>query len=155
MTEGSVVVRSRRAAIVGALWLLTAFVLAAAGIMLLVDDGRVWLELPLAVLAFLVGLATWRSRVVFGPLGIDITQGWRRRHRLLWGVVDRVTVDTTSWFWTVPVWLELTDGRTVLLPACWGLSRRRRVALVDELAQLSAAHAVLVAAVDHDHTQAA
>ena len=67
MTDGSVVVRSRRAAVVGGVWLLTALVLFVSGIMLLVDDGRVWLELPLAVPAFVIGLVTWRSRVVFGP----------------------------------------------------------------------------------------
>lgn len=147
MTEGSVVVRSRRAAIVGGLWLLTAFVLFVSGIMLLLDDGRVWLELPLAVPAFVVGLVTWRSRVVFGPEGIDITEGWRRRYRILWGVIGRVAVDTGSRFLRVPVWIELTDGSTILLPSCWGTSRRRRVALIDEVGAVAAPHGVPVAPV--------
>lgn len=144
MTDGSVVVRSRRAAVVGGLWLLTAFILFVSGVTLLVDDGRVWLELPLAVPAFGIGLVTWRSRVVFAPSGIDITEGWRRRYRILWGVVARVAVDTTSWFWRVPVWVELTDGSTVLLPSCWGTSRRRRVDLIAQVAAVAAAHGVPV-----------
>lgn len=144
MTDGSVVVRSRRAAVVGGVWLLTAFILFVSGVMLLVDDGRVWLELPLAVPAFVIGLVTWRSRVVFGPSGIDITEGWRRRYRILWGVVARVAVDTTSWFWRVPVWVELTDGSTILLPSCWGTSRRRRVGLIVEVAAVAAPHEVPV-----------
>ena len=144
MTDGPVVVRSRRAAVVGGVWLLTAFILFVSGMMLLVDDGRIWLELPLAVPALLVGLVTWRSRVVFGPSGIDITEGWRRRYRILWGVVVRVTVDTTSLFWRVPVWVELTDGSTILLPSCWGTSRRRRVDLIAEIAAVAAAHEVPV-----------
>jgi hypothetical protein len=146
MTDGPVVVRSRRAAVVGGVWMLTAAVLFVSGVLLLVDDGRIWLELPLAVPAFVIGFVTWRSRVVFSPLGIDITEGWRRRYRVLWGVVARVTVDTTSWFWRVPVWVELTDGSTILLPSCWGTSRRRRVDLVAEVAAVAAAHEVPVEA---------
>lgn len=148
MTDGSVVVRSSRAALVGGLWLFAAFVLFVSGLMLLIDDGRVWLELPMSVPAFLVGLITWRSRVVFGPDGVDITEGWRRRYRVLWGIVDLVAVDTTSSFLRVPVWLELADGSTLLLPACWGMSRRRRAQLADDVAALAVPHGVRVERVE-------
>lgn len=155
MSDDAVVVRSRRAAFVGALWLAAAFVLFVSGILLLIDDGRVWLELPLSVPALGLGLATWRSKVVFRPDGIDVTEGWRPRRRLLWAVVDEVAVDTTSWFLRVPVWLELADGSTLLLPACWGMSRPRRRAIIDRITPLATPHGVRVVAVSATATSSA
>lgn len=137
MSDGAVTVRSRRAVIVGGLWLLTGTVLLVSGIMLFADQRRVWLELPLSLPALVIGGATVRSSVVFGPAGIDVIQGIRPRRRVLWAAVDQVVIDHRTRV-AVPVWLRLRDDRTIELPATWGMSRRRREHLQEALGDLAA-----------------
>jgi hypothetical protein len=136
-----VVVRSRTVRAVGALWLTVGILLLAAGLVLLVDQRRVWVELPLAVPALVLGGALWRAHCVFDAHGVLVDDGLRRMRRL-WPTIARVVV-LDHWRGAA-VTLELADGRVVALLPTFGIPRQRRATLTAELAPLAAPHDVEV-----------
>ena len=144
-TPTEVVVRSRTVRAVGALWLLVGILLLAAGLVLLVDQRRVWVELPLAVPALVLGGALWRAHCVFDVHGVVVDDGLRRSRRL-WPTIARVTV-VDHWR-AAAVSLELTDGRVVALLPTFGTPRQQRRALPASLTPLTVRHDVQVVPAD-------
>jgi hypothetical protein len=136
-----VVVRSRTVRAVGAVWLAVGLLLLAAGFVLLVDQRRVWVELPLAVPALVLGGALWRAHCVFDVHGVVVDDGLRRTRRL-WPTIARVTV-RDHWRGAA-VSLELTDGRVVALLPTVGTPRQLRQSLPAALTPLAARHDVRV-----------
>jgi hypothetical protein len=125
-----------------------------AGVLLLLDQGRVWLELVVAPIALAVGWVVGRSRCVFDRHGIGLDEGLRRS-RVLWGTIDRIELRPVRWH--AAVRLGLRDRPSVPVGPTWGLSERRRREVFEAIRALAGAHGVSVIEAppraDHSHDQ--
>lgn len=127
----AVVVHPRWARVVGAVWLAAGAAMTLSGALALVDQRRLGWEWLAAVAATAIGWWCWHRHLALDGHGIEQRVGWRRT-RLLWAVVDGVTVPEGA---LAPVRVDLTGRGEVALRAGWGLTAPQRAAVAEVVSQ--------------------
>lgn len=129
----------RRSRVLGAMWIVAGLALVAAAVVLWFDRRSMsWFELPLGIVAILVGTQLWSQHVELDRHGVAMVSRSDTR-RVLWASIASVDVRDT---WLRPALgiRRKGDGSRQVFQVTSGLSSGQRAQLFDALVGLSREH---------------
>lgn len=143
LAPGPLVLESRWAQRVAAVWFAAAAMWLVGDVVLLVAEGRLPWDVLVVPALVAVGLACRRASLRLDDDGFEVADGLRS-HRVLWAAVERIEVDFSRRA-DAGVHVHLRRGaRPLVLQATWGLRPDEREALLEALRAAAAAHGITV-----------
>lgn len=134
---------ARRSRVLGIIWILAGLALLGGAVVLWLDRRTlsVW-EVPLALVAFVIGIHLWSQRVMVDRHGITLSS-MLGSQRILWAGIAAVDMQATWWRPSMTIHRK-GDGQTTPIRTTSGLTTRQRDVLYDLLIELSREHGFLL-----------
>ncbi|HKJ57150.1 MAG TPA: hypothetical protein VJ978_14305, partial [Nitriliruptoraceae bacterium] len=130
---------ARRSRVLGVIWILAGLGLLGGAVVLWFDRRTVsvW-EVPLALVAIVIGLYLWSQRVTVDRHGITLSS-MMGSQRILWAGIASVDMQATWWRPSMTIHRK-GDGQTTPIRTTSGLTAGQREVLYDLLLELAREH---------------